>query len=310
MIGFLLVMMGSSLAMSAPRITFFPRSEVAGDRVVLHDVARVEGVRDADQRASLYQLDLGDAPRPLSTRTLSRPRVLLLLKQAGMGHVRVVFPRKVVVVRPGQRMAGHAVSALCKRAVSEYVSSVAPTGVRAQVEGVAVRGALLLPAGEVSAVASSRSSGFGGSMFFTVSVLVNGVEAARKQVSGRVSLHGPTCRLAVDLARGHVLANTDLTETMGVIERGSIGCDAAIGKSLRTRGRAGTSVRASALEAPVIVHRRERVTLVYQSGPLRVISKGEAMKDGAAGEVIPVMNIDSRKVLRARVISPGRVTVQ
>ena len=147
-------------------------------------------------------------------------------------------------------------------------------------------------------------------MVFSVSIRVDGREAARKQVSARVELEGPSCRLAAAVPRGHVLTRSDLVESKGPVERDGIACDAAVGKSIRTSGRVGGVLRASALEAPVVVRRGEQLNIVYESGILRIHAKAEAMKDGAVGEIITVKNLDSKKVLRARIVSAGRAEVQ
>lgn len=277
---------------------------------MLEDVARVQGVGDADLRERLRGLDLGAAPQPLQKRTLSKPVIDRALKDAGVGKVRVVYPKRMVIWRPGQRIAAHAVTKLARQAVDQYVGTAAPKGYKANVSGLVARGDLLLPAGELSAVATSRSARLGGTMVFSVAILVDGREAARKQVSARVDLQGPTCRFAADVSRDQILTRSDLVENVGPVERGSVSCDDAVGKSVRGGGRAGSVVRGSSLKAPVVVKRGDHVTVEYESGILRIVTKGEAMKDGAAGEVIPVVNLDSRKVMRARVVSAGRARVQ
>ncbi len=305
-----LVLLACSAALAAPKITFFGHSEVSGDRVKLEDVARVQGVANADIKERLRSVDLGASPMPLQTRTLSRPAVARALRDAGVDDSRVVFPKKIVVWRPGQKLSGNEVTALARTAVARYIESATPDGFKARLDGLVARGDLLLPAGELTAVANSRNTRLGGSMVFTVSIQVDGREAATKQVSARVEVEGPTCRFATDVARGQVLARSDLKETVGAVQRDGIGCDAAVGKSVRSSGRAGSVVRGSALEAPTVVRRGEQLTVEYESGVLRIFAKGEAMKDGAVGEVINVVNLDSKKVLRARIVSAGRARVQ
>jgi flagella basal body P-ring formation protein FlgA len=45
-------------------------------------------------------------------------------------------------------------------------------------------------------------------------------------------------------------------------------------------------------------------------GALVVTALGEAQQDGRAGEVIRVENVDSKKVVRARVTGPGAVDIE
>ena len=303
------VLLACTTALAAPKITFFGHSEVAGDRVMLEDVARVQGADD-DLRQRLRSVDLGAAPQPLQQRTLSQPVVARALKEAGVDELRVVFPKRMVVWRPGQKLAANDVTTLSEKAVMDYIAGAAPKGYRARLDGLIARGELLLPAGEVSAVATSRSTRLGGSMVFSIAILVDGREAAHKQVSARVELEGPSCRLATDVQRGTVLTRSDLVEHVGPVERDGIACDAAVGMSVRSSGRAGNAIRGSGLEAPIVIRRGDSITVEYESGILRILTKGEAMKDGAVGEVIPIVNLDSKKVMRARIVSPGRARMQ
>ncbi|MBN9517528.1 flagellar basal body P-ring formation protein FlgA [bacterium] len=61
---------------------------------------------------------------------------------------------------------------------------------------------------------------------------------------------------------------------------------------------------------PPVVRARQRVTMTARVGALVVTAAGESHQDGRVGEVIRVENVDSRKVLRARVTGPGRVDIE
>lgn len=61
---------------------------------------------------------------------------------------------------------------------------------------------------------------------------------------------------------------------------------------------------------PPVVRARQRVTMTARVGALVVTAAGESHQDGRVGEVIRVENVDSKKVLRARVTGPGRVDIE
>lgn len=63
----------------------------------------------------------------------------------------------------------------------------------------------------------------------------------------------------------------------------------------------GRPVRAADLGTPRLVRRGETLTLVLRRPGLEITAVGRALDDGAAGEVVRVMNLDSRRVVRARV---------
>jgi flagella basal body P-ring formation protein FlgA len=62
--------------------------------------------------------------------------------------------------------------------------------------------------------------------------------------------------------------------------------------------------------AEVAVKPRDRVTMVVRLGATNVTAVGEAQQGGAVGQVIPVQNVDSKKVISARVTGPGMVEVE
>lgn len=66
----------------------------------------------------------------------------------------------------------------------------------------------------------------------------------------------------------------------------------------------GRPVRTADLAAPRLVRRGETLTLVLRRPGLEITAVGRALDDGAMGEVVRVMNLDSRRVIRARVSGP------
>jgi hypothetical protein len=60
----------------------------------------------------------------------------------------------------------------------------------------------------------------------------------------------------------------------------------------------------------VVIRPRQRVWVQVNSGPLRVMVVGEAQQAGRLGQTIQVQNVDSKKVLTARVTGPGLVDLE
>jgi flagellar basal body P-ring formation protein FlgA len=77
----------------------------------------------------------------------------------------------------------------------------------------------------------------------------------------------------------------------------------AVGRTARRALAAGTILDPAELAEPRLVRRGQVLTLVGRAGGLVVRADGKAMADGAAGDYIPVENLASRRVVRARVRS-------
>lgn len=73
--------------------------------------------------------------------------------------------------------------------------------------------------------------------------------------------------------------------------------------------KAGTILSSDMMNLPILVKKREHVTLISKTRSLRVEMKGQALKSGRMGDIIPVRNLKSKKVLQARVIAAGQVQV-
>ncbi len=70
--------------------------------------------------------------------------------------------------------------------------------------------------------------------------------------------------------------------------------DAVIGKEVRTTIYEGRPLRPEMLGAPAIVERNEVVRLQYHRAGLAIVTEGRALDRAAAGEVIRVLNLESR----------------
>lgn len=60
---------------------------------------------------------------------------------------------------------------------------------------------------------------------------------------------------------------------------------------------------------PVLVKCREVVHMVTYVGELKVVTRGEALEDGRAGQLIRLRNVDSSRMVRGRVVDRASVEV-
>jgi flagella basal body P-ring formation protein FlgA len=86
--------------------------------------------------------------------------------------------------------------------------------------------------------------------------------------------------------------------------------EVAIGKRTRRAIESGTVLRPDLLEFPPLVKRGDRVRIIAESAGLRISAFGQAKQKGAQGEMIPVMNLDSNKVIHARVVDSQTVRIE
>ncbi|WP_407151566.1 flagellar basal body P-ring formation chaperone FlgA [Bradyrhizobium sp. ORS 86] len=118
--------------------------------------------------------------------------------------------------------------------------------------------------------------------------------------------------LTRSVERGDVLKGSDV-----VIERrpkAEVGSDAAVrdsavGMQVRRQLGAGRALRVADLAKPDLVTRDQNVTLAYQNGGLYLTIRGKAMDNGAEGDVVSVMNLQSKRVISGVVTGRGEVSI-
>jgi flagella basal body P-ring formation protein FlgA len=72
---------------------------------------------------------------------------------------------------------------------------------------------------------------------------------------------------------------------------------------------AGEVLSPGLLSSPRLIHRGQELILFASSGAMTVTMKGEALEDGAEGDVIRVRNLSSNRVVEGRVIGADKVQV-
>ena len=82
-----------------------------------------------------------------------------------------------------------------------------------------------------------------------------------------------------------------------------------IGKEIRRAVYAGRSISLSDLGPPTLIRRNDVITMIYRSGRLGLRTQGRSMGSGGLGEVIEILNLDTRLKVRGTIIGPEQVEV-
>jgi flagella basal body P-ring formation protein FlgA len=84
----------------------------------------------------------------------------------------------------------------------------------------------------------------------------------------------------------------------------------AVGRTSRRALRPGQAVRVSELAKVEVVQRNESLTITYEVPGVMLSVRGQALEAGALGEVINVLNVQSKKTIRGTIVGPGHVTIE
>jgi flagella basal body P-ring formation protein FlgA len=137
--------------------------------------------------------------------------------------------------------------------------------------------------------------------------------APRVWVSGRVHMVKEVPVLSRRVSIGAPISEDDLkfvrirTDRVGR----SIVSDASalIGMAPRRPIQAGQPIRASDLKQPETVQKGGLVTMTLKSGRLTLTAIGRALRPGAMGDIIPVVNVQSHKTVHGTITAPGRIEI-
>ncbi len=112
------------------------------------------------------------------------------------------------------------------------------------------------------------------------------------------------------LVRGTVIGAEDINISTGPGESAQAIQAAYVGMETNRTVYAGHKLAQSSLQPPTLVKRNNTVTMYYQSGPLVITTYGRALGQGAKGDLIQVMNMNSKSKVMAVITGPDKVTVQ
>lgn len=134
-----------------------------------------------------------------------------------------------------------------------------------------------------------------------------------KPVSGRFEAMLSVPVLSRQLHSGDVIEARDLqmrTMPERLLRKDTITEQAQlIGQSPLRSISAGRPIRAAEVSAPKVVLKGDLVEMKYTTPHMTIRTSGQALEDGAPGQLVRIKNIKSEKAISARVIAAGVVEV-
>ncbi len=132
-------------------------------------------------------------------------------------------------------------------------------------------------------------------------------------VSARINVYGPVLVARQPLARGAVIREGDLD----LVERNLAslpygyyaGSEPVAGMLAKRTIAAATVITPQMVQAPKLIRRGERVTLIAETGALKIRAVGKALSDGSSGDLVQVQAEGSKRVVDGIVVSQGVVKV-
>jgi len=139
-----------------------------------------------------------------------------------------------------------------------------------------------------------------------------GLASAKLRFTGTAIETVEAAVLARGVERNEILKSSDvLIERRPKAEVGPdvASRDRAVGMQARKQLRAGQALKGADLAKPDLVQRDQSVTLIYETAGLYLTIRGKALDGGTEGDVVSVLNFQSKRTVSGVVVGRGQVAV-
>ena len=311
-VAFLWVWPAAPCAARSAIIRVHDRVAIDSDEVLLGQIAGIEG-SDTRWIQQLKGIVIGRAPLPGKTRQYDQHYLQMRLKQhhVDLSSVILEVPQIVEVVRSAVKIE----KTELKQIISDFIlHNISQDNKTVRIKEIRVPQSVILPKGRVAyKVAAPRSGELKGKCSIAVDFSVNGHSQKKVWATATIEILGPVVVTRRPLGRHKPIAEDDIelqTMDLSDLPDGVVADpEAVLGKRTRRAIRAQTPLRADLIELPPLVKRGDLVVIIAETNGLKITTLGQVKKRGRLGERIPVVNMDSKKILYARVIDSKTVKV-
>jgi flagella basal body P-ring formation protein FlgA len=253
------------------------------------------------------------APLPGDTQQIDLSLVQKRLKQhqINLAAVIVEAPPQIIIARSHVEIQKEEI----EKIVSEFIIQQIPRDNKTlRIKEIQVPVGIILPKGRITyRVTAPRNRQLMGRCPLSVHFSINGNTEKKIWVTAVLEVLGPVVVTRKPLGRYRPIAADDIeVQTMDLANLPAnvlSDPEAAIGKRTKRAIGAQMPLRADSIELPPLVKRGDFVTIIAESKNLKVTTLGQVKKRGCLGERIPVVNLDSKKVLHALVVDANTVKV-
>jgi flagellar basal body P-ring formation protein FlgA len=302
---------GSAVAQSLdPIVSAMPtlrrEATITGDLVRIGDL--IENAGTAAGAAIFRAPDLGEtgAVEALRVVDAARPYGLIGIDTQGLTEVVVIRPGRIIAIRDIEAAIAHAIAA--RYGLGDARNLAFTFDREARPIHVEQNAAAELQA---TRIVFERATGR-----FDLTFEIPGSMQMRGTTLRYIGSVVETRNVAVlihALARGDVLKKTDVAverrPRAGLADDTAEDTDDLVGLAARQQLHAGQPLRTADLVKPQLVLRGDPVTITYEVPGVILTIRGKALESGAEGDLISVVNGQSKRPLQATVTGPGRVTI-
>jgi flagella basal body P-ring formation protein FlgA len=288
------------------------RVEIDQDEILLGQIARIEG-NDIQLIQKLKGIVIGKAPLPGKSRQYDQRYLKMRLKQSkiNLSGLNLQVPARIEISRRHIEIRQEKI----KQIVTDFIMQNSPQeNRRVFIKAIRVPESVLLPTGRVTyKLVAPRNGNLMGKVPIAVDFSVDGHFREKVWTTATVEVWGQVVVTRKPLGRHKAITEDDIqlqtVDLANVPSNVITDSETVLGKRTKRAIGMQTVLRADLIELPYLVKRGDLVVIIAETEGFRITTLGHVKKKGRQGDRIPVVNVDSRKVLYARVIDSNTVRV-
>ncbi len=291
-------------------LSFKAQPLVTGEKIFLADIATIE-----QGKSTLDRLDnilVAAAPAPGGTKELITASIVKKIQhQLNKEQIDWQGPDIITVTRQAIRLEKEDLHQIIAEFIQDNRGQL-PEG-KIQFASSRAPSALLLPYGKVTWEVKYSRPSLAKNSDFTIHFLVDDKPTKKCTVRGKIEVLRPVAIARETIRRGTILTQGHFRmapENILEIDHPIYDPHKLIGMQTVRTLRGGHFIEYDDLAIPPVITKGELVKILAGKGNLKISTSGVARNSGALGDVIRVKNINSNKLIYAKVSSPGIVSVE
>ncbi len=305
-----------STEVSVLEIELKDKAVINSANVKIGDVATVVS-SDIDLSLLIDDLLIGKAPWPGNSRVIELSEIMSLLLKNGIDLSKVNFVGahdvrvsvKSLVI-PGTQIAEHAESYLLKSLESKGADNIIVELQNAPKDQI-------VPLGEGDVKLKFLRIGMGQSgkqAHLSMRIMVDGTVYKGIELTFNVGLYKNVVVVQDKIKRGEVILKDSVqleTVEMNKIDKSSFyNVDDVVGMVTLKYLKRGSFITEDAVRKMSAVRKGDSVVILIGNSGLEVVSKGVCQQSAGFGDLVKVVNVDTKKILYGNVIDSGTVRIR
>ncbi|MBP9838679.1 MAG: flagellar basal body P-ring formation protein FlgA [Proteobacteria bacterium] len=295
-----------------PSVIVNPQNRVLRRDVRLADIATIKAKKpDYDKLiADLGNIKITELTRPLAKAVVFGEDIVAAIKNIGVPLESIGYsvPQTIEIERAGRKLSFDEVATRARQALSSNNSQQ-----DIQIREINWEGEQIIPEGSLKIDFEKLGEVNSGKLPLRVNVSVNNIDEAKFLATALVDSWKEVPVLNKTLERGMLISKQDV-ELVKVNLGSSSGriaesVEDVVGRSVKSRINPGEVLNKNMIDIPPLVSSGKKVIISYRSGPLRATASGISLEAGIKDEIIKIKNDNSKKVIKARIISESEVEV-